>query len=214
MKLKTNYLIIGVGLIVMLSMLSYLFYIDKQRQLKVAQDLSPIAAQAYINDYLLRTYNWRGDVNVLFSIEPIVKECKLTTSAIKLDNDKGAFVLANSKYNVDFKGIQGCYDKEIQTVLDNPKQAFTPQQLQLFSVFNEPQIVNMPKFSSTLNEIKADQKVYPIEFLTLTKLYAQLYENALNQSFFNTQPQASIQNNQQQPVQQPVKAKTPASDNL
>lgn len=210
MKDKSNYLIILSITVVIALSLGGLFHREKIKNEQIAQRLSSIVAENYANDYLVTHYYWRGGAKAVFDIKPIIEQCKLPASAVSFDSVNGMVILDNNKYKVDINGIKGCYDKQIEANLNSEAQVFTSDRLQLFALFKNPKIVNNPQFLDKLKEIKADRKIYPIEFLTLTKIYVDLYDNMLkaahkNQynAFFDTPSLAP------QPTQEtsPAKAK-------
>ena len=210
MKRKANYLIMLFITAIITSGLGGLFYSQKIKNEQTAERLSPIVAENYANDYLATHYYWRGGAKAVFDIKPIIEQCKLPASAVSFDSVNGMVILDTNKYKVDLSKIKGCYDKQIEANLNSEAQVFTSDRLQLFALFKIPKIVNNPQFLDKLKEIKADRKIYPIEFLTLTKIYVYLYDNALkaahkNQynAFFDTPSLAP------QPTQEtsPAKAK-------
>ena len=210
MKHKANYLIMLFITAIITSGLGGLFYSQKIKNEQTAERLSPIVAENYANDYLATHYYWRGGAKAVFDIKPIIEQCKLPASAVSFDSVNGMVILDTNKYKVDLSKIKGCYDKQIEANLNSEAQVFTSDRLQLFALFKIPKIVNNPQFLDKLKEIKADRKIYPIEYLTLTKIYVYLYDNALkaahkNQynAFFDTPSLAP------QPTQEtsPAKAK-------
>ena len=208
MKHKANYLIMLFITAIITSGLGGLFYSQKIKNEQTAERLSPIVAENYANDYLATHYYWRGGAKAVFDIKPIIEQCKLPASAVSFDSVNGMVILDTNKYKVDLSKIKGCYDKQIEANLNSESQVFTSDRLQLFALFKIPKIVNNPQFLDKLKEIKADRKIYPIEFLTLTKIYVDLYDNALkaahqNQynAFFDTPSSAP------QPTQETLPAK-------
>lgn len=208
MKHKANYLIMLFITAIITSGLGGLFYSQKIKNEQTAERLSPIVAENYANDYLATHYYWRGGAKAVFDIKPIIEQCKLPASAVSFDSVNGMVILDTNKYKVDLSNIKGCYDKQIEANLNSEAQVFTSDRLQLFALFKIPKIVNNPQFLDKLKEIKADRKIYPIEFLTLTKIYVHLYDNALkatqqNQynAFFDTPSSAP------QPTQETLPAK-------
>lgn len=208
MKHKANYLIMLFITAIITSGLGGLFYSQKIKNEQTAERLSPIVAENYANDYLATHYYWRGGAKAVFDIKPIIEQCKLPASAVSFDSVNGMVILDTNKYKVDLSNIKGCYDKQIEANLNSEAQVFTSDRLQLFALFKIPKIVNNPQFLDKLKEIKADRKIYPIEFLTLTKIYVHLYDNALkatqqNQynAFFDTPSSAP------QPTQETLPAR-------
>lgn len=207
MKRKANYLIMLFITAIITSVLGGLFYSQKIKNEQTAERLSPIVAENYANDYLATHYYWRGGAKAVFDIKPIIEQCKLPASAVSFDSVNGMVILDNNKYKVDINGIKGCYDKQIEANLNSEAQVFTSDRLQLFALFKNPKIVNNPQFLDKLKEIKADRKIYPIEFLTLTKIYVDLYDNALKAAHQN-QYNAFFDNPSSAP--QPTKETLPA----
>lgn len=168
--------------LVILAIGAIVFYGENQQKETAAKELSSTIAKGYADEYLVRNYYWKGGAGVLFDTYTIAQNCKLQGQDLVKNNKSGIVSYNNRKYELNLKRIAPCYDKEIQSILNAKQRPFTPQQITLFGNFNNTQIVNTVAFSKAIGDAKADKKIYPIEFLNLTKLYATIYNKIESQS--------------------------------